>query len=122
MRFLASGAANTIITFVLYLVLMNWISYRLSYTIAFCMGIVLAYFFNRFYVFLKPGGQLAPLWVTLIYALQYAVGLGVVTVWVQWLGGAQQLAPLVAVTVSLPITFALNSFVFRRAENVPKRN
>ena len=48
-RFLVSGGFNTLVTYGLYLLLLNVLSYRISYTIAYVAGIVLAYSLNRFF-------------------------------------------------------------------------
>ena len=113
-RFLASGGFNTAITYVLYLALLHWLPYRQSYSIAFACGIALAYALNRYYVFRRPGGQLGPLLVGLIYLGQYLLGLLIVSLWVGWLGAPAAVAPLAAIAISLPLTYLCNAFVFGR--------
>ena len=67
---------------------------------------------NRYYVFRQPGGPLGPLYVAMIYAGQYLLGLLIVSAWVDWIGGAANLAPLVAIAISLPLTYLCNASVF----------
>jgi putative flippase GtrA len=112
-RFLTSGALNTLVTYGVYLVLLQELSYRLSYAIAFVSGIVLAYIFNRYFVFRTTGGRFGLILVFFIYLGQFILGLGLVSAWVQWLNGPVALAPLFSVTLSLPVTFFLNRSVFR---------
>ncbi|MDB5947213.1 MAG: hypothetical protein JWQ33_2239 [Ramlibacter sp.] len=112
MRFLASGGFNTAVTYLLYLVLLHWLSYRRSYTVAFASGIGLAYVLNRYFVFKRPGGSLGPLYVAMIYAGQYVLGLLIVSAWVGWIGGPAKVAPLIAVAISLPLTYLFNAIVF----------
>jgi putative flippase GtrA len=114
-RFLASGGFNTLVTYLAYLVLLRWFSYRISYTLAFAGGVALAYGLNRYYVFRRPGNRFSPAWIALIYVGQYLLGLAVVWSWVAWLGGPARIAPLVAVVVSLPLTYLLSAAVFRPA-------
>ena len=121
-RFLASGGVNTLVTWAVYYLLLNIFSYRWSYTIAYALGIALAYFLYRFYVFRRPGGRAAPLWVGLIYLLQYLLGLALVSLWVQVLGAPVALAPLFAVALSLPLTYLLNRWVFRPREHAGAAN
>lgn len=111
-RFLTSGAFNTLATYLLYLALLPWFSYRVSYTAAYASGIGLAYVMNRYLVFRRPGGPAGLLLVALIYAGQYLLSLFLVTAWVRWLGLPAALAPLFAVAVCLPLTYLLNRKVF----------
>jgi len=111
-RFLASGGFNTLVTYLAYLVLLHWLPYRQSYSMAFASGIALAYVLNRYYVFRQPAGKLGPVYVAMIYTGQYLLGLLIVSAWVDWLGGSPEAAPLVAVVISLPLTYLFNANVF----------
>ena len=111
-RFLASGGFNTIVTYLAYLVLLQWLPYQQSYSIAFASGIGLAYWLNRYYVFRRPAGTMGPVYVAMIYTGQYLLGLLIVSAWVGWLGAPANLAPLVAIAVSLPLTYLSNARVF----------
>jgi putative flippase GtrA len=112
-KFLLSGAANTLVTYVFYLWLLNWLPYRLSFSISFFTGIVLAYLLARYVVFQKPAGRLGPVWMLLIYVLQYLLGLFMVTIWVKGLSAPPFLAPIFATLCSLPVTYLLSRRVFR---------
>ena len=50
-RFLISGAINTSVTYGIYLLLLPVMSYPISYSIAYVIGIGVAYFLNRAFVF-----------------------------------------------------------------------
>lgn len=112
-RFLASGGVNTLATYLVYLALLQVLSYRVSYTIAYACGIALAYVMYRYFVFQSEGGRLGPVFVVLIYAGQYLLGLALTSAWVAWWHLPAEFAPLFAVVVSLPLTFVLNRWVFR---------
>lgn len=113
LKFLASGAFNTLVTYLAYLALLVVLPYRWSYTIAYVLGIALAYVLYRYFVFGRSAGPYGPVWVALVYLLQYVLGLGLVSLWGQVLGGPVFWAPAFAIAVSLPLTFALNRWVFR---------
>lgn len=115
-RFLASGAFNTAVTYGVYLMLLQILPYFASYSIAFALGVALAYALNRYVVFKASGGRYGPLLVLLIYLGQFVLGLGLVVIWVQWLAGAAALAPLFSIAISLPLTFSLNRMVFQRGK------
>lgn len=112
-RFIASGCINTVATWALYAVLLIVLPYQWSYTIAYVSGIALAYVMYRFFVFGRKGGRFAAVWVTLIYLLQYLLGLALVHVWVRVLGEPQLVAPIFSAVLSMPLTYALNRWVFR---------
>lgn len=121
LRFLASGGINTLATWVLYALLLQVLPYRWSYTIAYLLGIALAYLLYRYYVFGTRGGRFGPLWVALIYLVQYVLGLVLVSFWVQVLRQPVVWAPIFAVLVSLPLTYMLNRFVFRPRADAARR-
>lgn len=114
LRFLASGGLNTAVTWAIYAVLLQVMSYRWSYTIAYVLGIALAYVLYRYYVFRERAGRLGPLWVALIYLFQYVLGIALVSLWVQTLRQPPVWAPIFAIVLSLPVTYLLNRLVFRR--------
>jgi putative flippase GtrA len=117
LRFLASGAFNTLITYGVYLALLQVWPYWLSYTFAFASGIALAYVLNRYFVFRASGGRYGPVLVLVIYIGQFLMGLGLVAVWVHWLNGPVALAPIFSIALSLPLTFILNRKVFRHRKH-----
>lgn len=118
-RFLVAGAVNTALTWGVYALLLNLLPYGWSYTVAYALGIVLAYLLYRFYVFESRGRAYGPVWVTLIYLFQYLAGLGLVHLWIQLLGQPAIWAPLFSVLLVLPLTYALNRWVFRSATRKP---
>lgn len=113
-RFLASGAFNTAITYLIYLILLQSLSYQMSYAIAFGSGIILAYALNRYFVFKKSGGRYGLLFVFLIYLFQFGLGMILVSFWVRWINGPESIAPIFSTIISIPIIFLMNSLVFKR--------
>lgn len=114
MRFLLSGGFNTAVTYALYLLLIEFFSFRLSYSIAFVVGIGLAYVLNRFFVFRVFGGLRALTLTPLVYLVQYLVGIVTVSVWVESLGWSVRIAPIAAIVLTIPLTFILSQWIFSR--------
>jgi len=114
LRFLLAGGLNTLATYALYLALLAPLGYRVSYAIAFVAGIVLAYFFNRLFVFKEHRGVRSLAMLPLVYLAQYGLGAGIVHVWVEVLGQAKELAPLLAIIITIPVTFLLSKLAFVR--------
>lgn len=113
-RFMLSGAFNTAITYILYLVLLRFMSYRISYSIAFVSGIIIAYILNLFFVFRAQGGLKTIALFPLVYLAQYLAGLGIVTLWVDLLNWNASFAPIAAIVATIPLTFILSRLVFDR--------
>jgi putative flippase GtrA len=111
-RFLASGAFNTLATYAAYIGLLNVFSYRWSYTISYAAGIALAYVLSRYVVFKQSGGRFGVVWLALIYVLQYAAGIVLVHIWVEELDAQPVFAPAFAIAISMPITYLLSRLVF----------
>src|SRR6185369_1585407 len=78
---------------------------------------------NRYLVFRRSGGQAGPFLVALIYGGQYLLNLAIVTAAVRWLSVPPAWAPLIAIALTLPLTYFLNRRVFsaqpRRVEMAP---
>ena len=113
-RFLLAGAANTLLTYLLYLLLLKPVGHRLAYGLAYAAGIGLAYVLGRGFVFKRHAGWRSVLLTPLIYLLQFCAGLLIVEVWVTVLGLRAELAPLVAVAATLPLTYVLSRWAFVR--------
>lgn len=121
LRFLFAGVLNTLLSYVVYLALLRVLPYGWSYTLSYLAGIGLAYVLQRYVVFQRSGGRAALLWVTLIYVLQYLLGMASVWFWVSVLAWPAELALLLAVGLTVPVTYLLNRRVFRSAsDGVPR--
>lgn len=112
-RFLISGGVNTLGTYLLYLALLNWLPYWLSYAIAFVSGIALAYALNRYFVFGAPRSEKKAAMLPLVYLAQYLVGASIVYLWVDLLRLHAAVAPLASIAITVPLTYAASRWLFR---------
>ena len=111
-RFLVSGALNTGFTYVLYLALLQLLTYRIAYTVAFGCGILISYALNAVFVF-KAGVSLKGLLrFPLVYLAQYALGVVLMIVVVEYAGVSQWLAPMFVALITSPMIFILARTVF----------
>lgn len=108
LRFLAAGALNTGLTYLLYLLLLLALPYRLAYTGSYAAGIVISYALNTWYVFREPWSWKKLMAFPAVYAVQYLLGLLVITALVEWVSIPARYAPLLAVVVTLPATYLLS--------------
>lgn len=113
MRFLLVGVINTGLGYALYLLALQVLPYRLAYTAAFVVGIVLSYALNTYIVFRMPWSWRRLMAFPLVYAIQYVVGLVALSFLVERLAVPPVFAPLLVVIVTLPITFIASRIVIK---------
>jgi len=119
-RFLAGGGFNTAVTYLLYLALLKVFDYRISYTVSYLCGILLAYFISGRLVFKVAASWRSALLFPFIYLTQYVLGLAIVFLWVHQLSLPRFAAPLAAVAITLPITYLMSRTVFRAEPEKPR--
>lgn len=111
-RFLVTGLFNTAITYALYLLFLQFMAYQLAYSVVFVLGILISYVLNAGFVFRTRMTLKTLARFPLVYGLQYALGMGLVVVLVEFAGVAAWLAPLCAIAITVPITFLLSKSIF----------
>jgi putative flippase GtrA len=111
-RFLVAGLVNTGVTYALYLLLLRLVAYRTAFSIAFVAGIALSYALNARFVFRRPATWASLVRFPLVYLAQYFGGLALVSMSVEWLAVPTWLAPIVALVVTIPLTYSLSRMIF----------
>lgn len=111
-RFLISGVANTLLTYGFYLALLQVLSYLPAYVIAFVVGIVIAYWFNRLFVFRTKGRSRTALLFPFVYVIQLGTGALTAVIWVDVLQLPRELAAAAAIVMTVPLTFILTRLLF----------
>jgi putative flippase GtrA len=109
-RFLLVGGTNTVITYLLYLAVIQFFDYKIAFTVSFIVGIFIAYGLNSFFVFKTPFSWAKIAQYPLVYVGQYLIGLGLLFVAVNLLRIDARVAPLLNVVILLPFTYALNKW------------
>lgn len=112
-RFLLVGATNTLLSYLLYLLLLTFLAYLPAYSIAYCAGILISYFMNVRFVFKKRVSLASFLKFPIIYALQYTLGIMVLWLLVGKAGISPALAMIGAIIVTIPVTFMASRFVLK---------
>lgn len=118
LRFMISGGINTAVTYTVYLSLLSALGYKIAYSIAYVVGIVLAFMINRLFVFQTHRGWRSVVLFPFVYLAQYLVSLAVLWTWVERLHMSSKLAPMVAILITIPLTFTLSRLVFGRRRAV----
>lgn len=112
--FLASGAVNSALTYVLYILLLTLLNYKTAYSISYVCGIFISYYLNSRWVFKEPLSLLKFLQYPVVYIVQYLLGIATLYVCVDILGMRQWLAPLAVIAVTVPATFFLSRCIIKR--------
>jgi putative flippase GtrA len=113
-RFLVVGAANTAASYAIYLALLSVVDYRIAYTIAFGAGLVGGYLAHARLVFgARPGARSAASYAA-TYGAMYVASLAVLYVAVDRLGVPRAYAMLAALALTVPTSFILLRWGFRR--------
>ena len=113
-KFVVGGGINTAFTYGLYLGLQVIMPYQVAYALAFATGIVFSYWFNATIVFKTPISWKGAFSFPLVYLAQYLLSAVLLSVFVEQLGIAQSIAPLIVIIVTIPITFVLTRWFLRR--------
>lgn len=118
LRFLAAGAVNTAATYAIYYGLLERFHYTAAYTIAYVAGILLSYVLNARFVFRVPLSWRGLMAFPLVYAVQYVLGVAVLYAAIEGFGVPRQVALLIVIVVTIPVTFVLSRWVLRRGKTV----
>lgn len=112
-RFLLVGGLNTVLTQLLYMAMLPFISYPVSYTVSYVAGIFLGYYLNSRIVFKQPLCWKKALQFPLVYVVQYVLSMGLLYVLVEWLGIHKVVAPLPIIAVIVPVTFLMSRYIIK---------
>jgi putative flippase GtrA len=112
-RFLIAGALNTALGYGIYCALLLLLPYAAAYTLSYVTGIFLAYVLNTRFVFRTAMSFRTALQFPLVYVVQYAAGILLLTLFVSGLALHPRVAALLVVCCSVPLSFVLNRFVLK---------
>jgi len=109
-RFSINGIINTIVAYALFVVISNFIDYRITIVLVYIIGIFLSYFLNRRTVF-KVSGKLY-LFIA-IYVGMLLLNLAITTLLVEEFSLIKELAQIIAILISFGIGYTLiNRYAF----------
>jgi putative flippase GtrA len=113
LNYTANGLVNTVITYGLYLLLVQFIDYRVAIVIVYCVGIIILYYLHGTFVFGAPGhfGRFVVIYIGLMLVNMLLTWIFVSTL--QW---PEELAQVPSIAVVFLLGFALNQrFVYSGA-------
>lgn len=110
-RFVLAGLANTAVSYLLFVLLELVSPYLVAYAIAYVIGVISSYYLNTRIVFRVKQSWSTFLRFPLIYVVQYATGSAVIVLLVEALAIAPRIAALLALVVTVPVTYLAARFV-----------
>lgn len=114
-RFLAGGAANTLLTYSAYLALKHMLPYQAAYLFAYMLGIVFSYWFNSQFVFRVALSLRKFLSYPLVYVVQYVASAFLLFGMVELIGIDATFAPLVVTAAMVPLTYLMSKLALMGA-------
>ncbi|WP_213601089.1 GtrA family protein [Pseudoxanthomonas japonensis] len=115
-RFLIGGGANTLLSYVLYWVLLLWMPYAWAYTISYALAILSGFAISTWFVFRASWSWLNLAAFPLVHVANYLASLFVVWMAVEILKVPKAIAPLIATVVVLPMNFILTRKLIHRPD------
>lgn len=112
-RFVAVGAANTVASYGIYLLMLRVVDYRIAYAAAYLAGLALGYWAHATFVFRARLGARSALAYITTYAAMFVISLGLLAIAVDYLRIPKPAAMLVALCFTIPATFVLLRRGFR---------
>jgi putative flippase GtrA len=112
-RFLVAGAINTITSYGIFVVLLQFMPYLAAYTIAYIVGVLLSYLLLTTFVFHTRRRLTTALRFPLVYIAQYLTGSAVIVALVEAWDVRAPIAAIVAIVASIPVGFLLSRSILR---------
>jgi putative flippase GtrA len=114
LKFVLVGGANTVLGYVLFVLLTPFMHYGIAYSISYVIGVVFAYVANSLFVFREPLAWRKFMAFPLVYVVQYLIGITLLPVLIEVLGVPELLALPVVIVATLPVTYLLSRLIIRR--------
>jgi len=125
LRFGLVGVVNTLIYFGLYLVILRWTPYLVAHFVAMVVAMVASFFLNVYFTY-----RTRPTWRKfLLFPLgnlaSYVILTGGIALLVEAFHVDTRIAPLIAASIAIPVTFVLTRTVLlhdrtKSSERVPR--
>lgn len=112
-KFIGIGGVNTIVSYILYLLLLIIFNYQASYAIAFIFGILLSFWLNTQFVFQSERTIKKFALFPLVYLVQYIAGALLLSVLVEYLQINKVFGPLIVTIALLPFTYLMSKKILK---------
>jgi putative flippase GtrA len=112
-KFIIVGGANTVISYITYLILLNFFNYKLAYTLCYIVGITVSYILHARFTFQKQYALKSAIVYPFVYMVQYLINLAILHIAVENFHINPQISFIIATLITVPIVFLLSFFTFK---------
>jgi putative flippase GtrA len=119
-RFLLAGGLNTTTSYTAYLRLLPLIGYAAACSLAYIGGVFFGYYLSARFVFRRPLRWRQAFQYPLVYVLQYALGITLMTAFIEGLQGRAEYVPALVIVITIPLTFWLSRWVINATSGLSR--
>jgi putative flippase GtrA len=112
-KFIGVGVINTIASYLVYVLLVLFFDYQVSYATAFVFGIILSFILNTKYVFEVQQTVKKFILFPLVYIIQYLLGAFMMNFIIETLEFNKFFAPLIVTICLLPVSYLLSKKILK---------
>lgn len=112
-RFLIAGATNTLVSYLIYWLLLFALNYNLAFTLTYMIGIAFSYFLQSHFVFRKKLALKKFLAFPSVYIIQYVVSLLLLNLFVAWMNILPEFALAFVIIITIPLTFIMSRTIIK---------
>ncbi|MFA0557982.1 MULTISPECIES: GtrA family protein [unclassified Vibrio] len=112
-KFLTVGAVNTIVSYVTFMMLIEFVNYNVSYSVSYCIGIVTSYILNGSWTFNKSLSIRGLITYPVVYLAQFFSGWVILKVAVEVYKFTESEAYIASMLVSIPVGFLASKLYFK---------
>lgn len=113
-RFLLVGGFNTVVGQIIYILALFIMPYRWAYTVMYIFGVSSSYYLNSRFAFRSKLSLRKAIQYPLVYAVQYMLGIVLITFWIGVVGIPEVLGPPFVIVFTIPVTFVLSRLIIKR--------
>jgi len=112
-RFVLFGGVNTLLGYLIYVILLIFLNYKVSFTITYVSSIFISYYLNSKFVFYRKVSLKKGLMYPSVYLIQYLTCMLLLHFFVEILNLSKFIAPILAVLLTVPVTFFLSRSIIK---------
>lgn len=107
-KFSLVGLFNTAVTFGIYSILLEFVTYKISFILAFLVGLIFSFLFNSFFVFRNRINLRKFILFSYIPSIQFVVSFFSIDLLIVHLNISPKIAPILSLIILFPMSFFIN--------------